>query len=311
MSTRLFFYTDPHLTCIPPKHRADNYAEAVIAKLAEAYEVAVSEGCEFVVMGGDLFNHHRIFSYELINSLMDIMCLSDLKTYMVIGQHDIHGYNPDTFGSSTLAFVERHCSQLQVLWEPTEVGEVVLYPSHVWQNIELALKPASLDDSKVNILVAHHLLNDKRLAFEVVPTSMFGDGPYDVVLSGDLHMGFESHEIKGRWFCNPGALARRAIDEVGRIPKVAVIEVEKGRIPIIDQRPLNSTKPGSEVFNQDVMEILQKSMDDFDPTKFVDNIEAFEAESVDIHELVQKVGLSKNIPRPVLDYLQGKRPATV
>jgi DNA repair exonuclease SbcCD nuclease subunit len=307
MSTRLLFYTDPHLTCIAPQHRVDDYGASIIAKLRESYGLAVAEGCEFVVMGGDLFNHHRIFSYELINDLMDIMCGSNLKTYMVIGQHDVYGYNPDTFKSSTLAFVARHCGQLQVLWEPVTVGEVVLHSSHVWDDVQNALKPKSLDKSKVNILVAHHLISDQRKIFDTVPTTFFGDGPYDVVLSGDLHTGFEPHEVKGKWFCNPGALARRAIDEADRVPRVAVIEVGKGSIPVFDLRTLDSVKPGAEVFGQNIIEVLSQNRAGFDPTKFVENIEAFETESVDIYELVQKVGTAKGIRQPVLDYLRSKQ----
>lgn len=306
-STRFLFYTDPHLTCIAPRHRVDDYGAAIIAKLNEVYKLAEIEGCEFVVSGGDLFNHHRIFSYELINDLMDIMCQSNLKTYMVIGQHDIHAYNPDTFKSSTLAFVSRHCDQIKVLWEPTVAGGVTLHASHVWQDVNESLKPSLLDKTKVNILVAHHLLSDQRKVFETVPTAFFGDGPYDMVLSGDLHAGFEPHEVKGKWFCNPGALARRAIDEMGRVPRVAVIEVAKGAVPVIDLRTLKAMKPGSEVFGQDIIEVLSQNRAGFDSTRFVENIEAFETESVDIHELVQKVGAAKGIRKPVLDYLQSKR----
>jgi DNA repair exonuclease SbcCD nuclease subunit len=307
MATRFLFYTDPHITGIAPQHRIDDYATAILAKLRETYELAIAEGCSFVVMGGDLFNHHRIFSYEIINDLMDIMCQSELQTYAIIGQHDIHGYNPDTFRSSTLAFVARHCGQLKILWEPAVVGEVVLYASHVWEDMESSLRPASLDKSKLNILVAHHLLSDRERAFTTTPTSFFGDGPYDIVLSGDLHNGFEPHEVKGKWFCNPGALSRRAIDEIDRVPMVAVIEAEKGTIPIFDQRPLKTMKPGKEVFGQDIIEVLHQHQNGFDPSAFVENIENFEVEAVDIHDLIEKVGIAKKIPQAVLDYLRNKR----
>jgi DNA repair exonuclease SbcCD nuclease subunit len=305
--SRFLFYTDPHLTAVPPRHRIDDFGAAIIAKLGEAYQLAQSEDCEFIAMGGDLFNHHRIFSYELINDLMDVLCQSKLATYAIIGQHDIYAYNPDTFKSSTLAFVARHCAQLRILWEPTTVSGVVLYPSHVWENINDALKPKSLDKSKVNVLLAHHLITNQKAIFETVPTSLFGDGPYDLVLSGDLHAGFEPHEIKGHWFYNPGALARRAIDELEHVPRVAVIEVAKDAIPIFDSRTLKATKPGKDVFGLDIIEVLHQNWKDFDPTEFVDNIEAFEAESVDIHELVQKVGVTKGIRKPVLDYLRSKK----
>jgi DNA repair exonuclease SbcCD nuclease subunit len=307
MVTKTLFYTDPHITCVAPRHRCDDYGQAILAKLHEAYALADSEGCDFITLGGDLFNHHRIFSYELINDLMDILCQTKLETYAVVGQHDIHAYNPETFKSSTLAFVSRHCPHLHILWEPTEVCGVVLHPSHVWDPVENALKPKVLDPAKLNVLVAHHLIHNQKKAFETVPTTFFADGPYDVVLSGDWHGGFEPHEHKGKWFCNPGSLARRAIDEIDRLPQVAILELEKGSIPIIDQRILKAARPGKEVFGQEVMEIIKKGQEEFDPSVFIENIEEFEAESVDIHELVQKAGQAKGIRKEILEYLGTKR----
>jgi len=306
--TKLLFYTDPHVTRVNPRHRIDDYAASILAKIHEAYQLAESEKCDFIVMGGDLFNNHLIYSYELINDLTDIICHSPLTTYSVVGQHDIHAYNPETFKSSTLAFVARHCSKLHILWEPTEASPGVwLHPSHVWDDVNDALTPAKIDTSAYNILVAHHLIHNRPKAFETVSTTLFKDAPYDLVLSGDWHGGFEPHEVNGRWFCNPGSLARRAIDEIDREPMVALIELEKGGFPVIEQKILRATKPGKDVFGQDVMDVMNKSREEFDPTKFVEDIEDFEAVSVDIFELVQKTGAAKGKRKEVLDYLASKK----
>jgi hypothetical protein len=194
------------------------------------------------------------------------------------------------------------------MWQPIEAAPGVwLHPSHVWDDVNKALNPTGINQSAVNILVAHHLIHNKPKAFETVPTTFFKDAPYDVVLSGDWHGGFEPHEVNGRWFCNPGALARRAIDEIDRTPMVAIIEVEKGMFPIIEQKILRATKPGKDVFGQDVMDVMNKAKEDFDPTKFVEDIEDFEAVAVDIHELVQKAGTAKGIRKEILDYLSSKK----
>jgi DNA repair exonuclease SbcCD nuclease subunit len=308
MNTKFLFFTDPHVTAVAPIHRVDDYSQSILSKIREAYEMAASQNCEFVVLGGDLFNVHRLFSYELINDLMEIICDSGLNTYAVVGQHDIHGYNPETFKSSTLAFVTKHCSRLNILWEPTEVkAGVFLYPSHVWEDVNLALNPAGLNPANVNILVAHHLITDQKKMFDTVSTSLFKDGPYDVVVSGDLHCGFEPHQLNGHWFCNPGSLARRASDEADRVPMVAVIGIEKGKRTSVDQYPLSVAKPGGEVFGQEAMAIINKAKEDFDPTKFLENVDKFEMDVADIHELIQKVGGKEKIEPRVLAYLASKK----
>lgn len=312
MRTKFLFYTDPHATATAPRHRIDDYTKAIIEKLRESYQLAMAEGCSFIAMGGDLFNSHRIYSYDLLNDLMDVMCLSGLTTYAVVGQHDIHAYNPDTFKTSALAFISRHCASLKIIWKPEDVPgtDVTLYPSHVWDKIEDA-KKTTVDSSRVNILVAHHLLYAGKKMFDTIPTSELGGGPYDLVLSGDLHCGFETHEVGGTWFCNPGALVRRNIDEIDRQVQVAVVEVEKGSIPIVEMRSLKSVKPGKEVFGQDFIETVARPVQHADPTAFVTSIEEFDAKSVDVHELVQNVGKAQGISNEVLVYLASKKGAII
>jgi DNA repair exonuclease SbcCD nuclease subunit len=238
-----------------------------------------------------------------------VLCETKLPTYAVVGQHDVYAYNPDTYKSSTLAFIVKHCGMFQVMWDKTMVGGVVLHPHHVWEPVEVALK-RPLDKGEVNVLVSHHLLSDKKKAFDTVPTSAFAGSGYDVVLSGDLHCWFEPHMDKDTWFCNPGALARRSLDEIDRIPRVAIIEFEKGSYPVIEHATLASAKPGKEVFGQDFMERLKKDVGEFDPSAFTDSVDAMERQCVDVWELVERVGQEKGWPPATLAYISGKKSAS-
>ena len=307
---KFVFYTDVHLSGQTPHHREDDYQAALVAKMEEIYQTAVDERVDFLICGGDLFNSHRIFSYELLNPIMDAMCDSGLPTYFVVGQHDIIGYNATTYKSSTLAFVVERCNNVKVIWEPTDIGDVQLHASHVWEDPKDASK-ALLDSSKVNILVAHHLLTNKQTMFDTVNTGDFAKwmsaagADYDMVLSGDLHDGYDTHEVNGMWFCNPGSIARQAISDIKRMPRFAVIEAEPGEIPIIDVRPVKCAEPGDKVFGESATEVM-RTKGTFDPTAFVKEVEDFEVESADIYELVQKVGQTKKIRKPVLDYIASK-----
>jgi DNA repair exonuclease SbcCD nuclease subunit len=308
---KFIFYTDVQLSGQTPRHRVDDYQQALIAKLEEIYRVAKSERVDFLVCGGDLFNSHRIFSFHrVLSPIMDIMCDSGLNTYLVIGQHDILGYNATTYKSSTLAFVVDRCENLEVIWDPVRVGDIALHSSHVWEDPKEAANK-HLDASAFNVLVAHHLLTNKQTVFDTVNTGEFaqwmrdGGAEYDMVLSGDLHDGYDTHEHDGMWFCNPGSVARQAISDIKRMPRYAVIEAESNNIPIIDVRDIKCAQSGDDVFGETAAEVM-RSTGNFDPTAFVKEVEDFEVESADIHELVQKVGLAKNIPKPVLDYIASK-----
>jgi len=308
---KFLFFTDVHLSAQTPVHRTDDYQAALLGKLEEVYQTAKDEKVDFLVCGGDLFNGHRMFSYPFLNSMMEIMCDSGLKTYLVVGQHELMGYNDKTYDSSTLAFVvKRSHGTLKVIRGSEELGDVVLWSSHVYDELELAAKN-KLNDDVINVLVAHHLLTNKKTVFETVNTGEFAKAMhkagvnYDIVLSGDLHDGYDVHESDGMWFCNPGSLARRAISDTKRTPRFAVIEVEPNEIPIIDVREVKCAQRGEDVFGESAAEIIRER-DDFDPTAFIKEVEEFEVESADIHELVQKVGQAKGIDKKVLDYLASK-----
>jgi len=302
---RFLFYTDIHLSGVNPRHRVDDFPRTMLEKLRETYAIAKEQGCQFVAFGGDFFNSHRIFSYEVISEAMDVICDSHIKTYACIGEHDLFGHSPNTYPSSTLAFMVRRCANFRILMEPLEIEGVTLHSKHEWENMQEAMK-RPVDTSKLNMLICHELITNKGAMFDVIDTASLSPCPYDIVLSGDLHDGYETHEVGNTLFCNPGSLARRAISDMNRSPQVAVIEAEKGEVPVVIFHKLKCAKPGTEVFGESIAEIVRNT-DEFNGEAFTEEMLDFEAESVDVHELIQKVGTKKGIRKEVLDYLAQKR----
>lgn len=308
---KFVFYTDVQLSGQTPRHRIDDYQKALIDKMAEIYQAAIDEGADFLICGGDIFNSHRMFSpYELLGPIMDIMEDSGLDTYITIGQHDILGYNRKTYKSSTLAFiVSRRCG-MHIIWDPITVGDVQIIASHVWEDPKEA-GTYELDDSKYKILVAHHLLTNKKTIFDTVNTGDFakwmidGGAEYNMVLSGDLHDGYDLHEVNDMWFCNPGSVARQAISDIKRMPRYAMIEAAPNEIPIVDVRDIKCALRGEEIFGESASDAM-RVREVFDPTAFINEIEEFEVESTDVHDLVQKIGLSKGISKEILAYIATK-----
>jgi len=305
---RFLHYTDAHLSGRTPKHRLDDFPKTMTQKLVEVYRTAEETGCEFVTFGGDFFNTHRIFNYDVIGDAMDVICESKLKTYCCMGEHDLYGHSPNTYHSSTLAFFVRRCPNMQILWEPLDVDDITLHAKHEWEDTKEAMK-RDIDESRLNILVCHELITNKKAMFDVINTSELSPCPFDIVVSGDLHDGYESHEVDGTWFCNPGSLARRTTAESERWPQVAVIDIEKGGIPIIDIRRLSCAQSGEDVLGKSIAEVAREGIDneEFNPDEFTKGMMKLEAESVDVHELIQKTAKKMGLKKEVVGYLASKK----
>ena len=302
---RFVFYTDLHLSGKVPRHRLDDFPATMVEKLREVYQIAKDRACDFVAFGGDFYNTHRVFSYDIIGDAIDIIRDSGLVTYSCIGEHDLYGHNLKTYPSSTLAFFVRCCRPFQIIQEPVELGDVVLYAKHEPDAIADAMKQ-EVDPSKYNILVCHELITNQRPMFDIISTSSLKNCPFDLVVSGDLHDGYETHEANGTWFVNPGSLARRTTADAHRWPQVAIIEVDKGIPPVVEIQRLKCAKSGDEVLGESIAEVARKR-EEFDGDTFTEEMLQFEAESVDVHDLIQKVGKSKGLRDVVLDYLATKR----
>ena len=311
---RLMFYTDAHNSGTPPRNRIDNFPRVIPQKIRDAYAIARDNSCDFVVFGGDMCNTHKIFSFETIGDIMDAIDTSGVETYAAIGQHDLDSYNPSTYKSSSLSFIEsRSKGKFKTIVGEVKVGEVSLWASHVWESLGDA-KNLPVDKSRYNILVAHHLLTDNESSMYTVDnTQQFSLGsPFDLVLSGDLHDGYDHHCFGSTWFCNPGSLARRTTADADRTPRVAIIEFHKGQDPVIQYVNVPSGKLGTEVFNLDneLSELIGSARNTcvHDSAKrFSDMIQQFESSSEDIHSVVKNAAMALGYGQDVLEYLDKKR----
>ena len=306
--TKFVFYTDLHLTAKTPCHRVDNYPQAVLAKLRQVYAIAKDEGADFILFGGDFYNAHRIFSYSLITEAMLMICGFDVPTFGVVGQHDLYGYNPTSYPKSTLAFQETHCLRFESLKVPLETDDAIIYPCHVYDDLIECLHQRTTKKKK-SVLVAHHLISKDEFPFQTFRTCDLNAANFNLVLSGDLHGGFETHTIKGTTFANPGSLARQSVRDIDRMPKVLVVEIEAGESIQIREVVLDAPK-GEDVFGTTFLEDAQAIIADreVDASDFVAQLEALRQDAVDIYDLVDKVCKGQGIRLEVRDYILSKKP---
>ena len=302
------FYTDLHLQGCNPKHRVDDYPAALLAKLKEVYEIAQEKQVEFVLFGGDFFHVHKIFSYQAITNAMKIICKSRLMTYAIVGQHDLNGYNVDTYLSSTLCFMESHCSNWHTIIEPVKVGKYTLSASHSWDKLLTRLQRP--EGAEISILMAHQLIADNKKSFPAFLSPELQTN-HDLILAGDLHEGFETHRIGETTFCNPGSLARLEMNKVfeNRPIQVAIVDyVQEGNVwkPQISKVALKCVKPEEEVFGKTLYEKLQEHTG-MDTSQLVNLLEGIEYDPIDLYDLIEKMASKYGLKKEALDYLLSKR----
>lgn len=304
---KFLFYTDLHLHAKQPRHRADIYSVSVLKKLEEIYEIARREAVDFVVFGGDFYHTWRIFSYDIINAAMEIMCNEGIPTLGIVGQHDVYGYNRETYLKSTLCFQEKHCPSFRTLWEPEDMGEVVLYPVHCLDDFEKCFS-FDVTRKKKSVLLVHKLLCNSHQPFDVYRTSDY-EWPYSLVLSGDLHSGFPVHWVGKTILANPGSIGRPNRKDMQRMPKVLIIEGHPKKEIYIREILLKNAQPFDTIFKAGVLDEFGEGAlsGTIDTSKFVSSVEGIQNEPADIFELIEQRGQQGAVSKEVLDYLLSKR----
>lgn len=304
---KVLVYSDLHLSAKKPRYRLDNYSDAMLNKLEQVYDLANREA-DCVLFLGDFFDTHVLYSYRLINQAMEIVCDSDIETYAILGQHDLRGYNEETYETSTLGFMETHCCRFHTLREPLEFDECVFHPCHCYDDIE-AMVQADLSGTKEQVLLAHHLITKKRAPFHTYTIEQLTPSDFGVVFFGDYHPGMSETEREGTIFWSPGALARKEVTDDREI-LVGLCEISESGT-CIDERALD-VAPFSEVFDVEMAESVKKLKNVHVGVgdSFVERLQALGNESIDFMELVRQIGKERETDQTVLEYIFSKKEET-
>lgn len=207
-----------------------------------------------------------------------------------------------------LVFFEKFVPKLKTIYDCLNIDDVNIYSSHVFDDLNISLEQ-KVNDNNVNILLAHHLISKDGAIFEVHKTS---DLPctFDLVLSGDLHTGFDTHvtEKDGRktiW-SNPGSIARKEINSALRKPSVLIIDIEDKDAIDVKTVNLSNVKAPEEVFKESILEVIKESPK-MAGEEFVENILDLNFETVEIFTLLRMAGEKENIDKEILDYIDTYR----
>ncbi|GAB6136948.1 metallophosphoesterase family protein [Halanaerobaculum tunisiense] len=268
---KLLVMSDTHIRGTTPSRRVDNFKEALFNKLQEIREIVKKEEVDFILHAGDVFDRPNP-APSVVNEFLQVFRKFSVPIYVVAGNHDLYGHNPDTL-SRTMLGVLVNSGVLEIVADQMvlERGEVSLQLSgkHFDYNVDT-------DASAYQVIKSEEVDYALHLAHGMLLEKPFFDQEYtliedvateaDIVVSGHYHLGFDQIEYQETKFVNPGALMRISAhkEEINRQPQVAIISLEE-EIKV-DFRQLTSAQPGTEVLDRTAIEqaaFREKKLADF------------------------------------------------
>jgi len=300
---KILFTGDWHLRGNNPRNRTDDYKEAAKEKLREVFKIAADNEVTAILQPGDIFHSPEVS----IQTLLEFKALLDkcpVPIYATVGNHDVFGYNLETYGRTSLQLLELLVPQLSVEggWRSAEMyaKEEFNYQPYT-SNVEVyGYTQSWFDEEAVKILVIHSMLLDHNLPYEARFTNLYEvETNADIILSGHDHVGYGVIKRQdGKVFCNPGALMRISASEaeMTRPIQVALIDTDKMDIELI---PLKCARPGNEVLDRTRIEEnvdRQYAMEEF--TGLVQS--GTGVARMNIPEIIEKIGKQENIPAEVV-----------
>lgn len=303
---KLLFLTDTHIRGTNPKNRKDNFVETLEKKLIEVTNLIEEYNIDYVLHGGDLFDRPDV-SISIVSRFAMILGKIKVPFFLISGNHDIYGHNPDTINRTMLGLldvlgvVKTIKSDEKIILEKDNIrvqltGQPYIYDIDSPNNIENYIIKEIEDNINFTIHMVHGMLLDKPF-IKGIPYTLIDDIKEtlaDITLVGHYHSGFKATEIQGKYFINPGSLVRitNSLREIERIPQVVLIDLnDKINIKYL---PLKTALSGEEVLDRKEIEKNQfKSERIFEFKQTIDS--ALNFEKLDINEVLIEVSNAQGV----------------
>ncbi|QQK07620.1 metallophosphoesterase family protein [Miniphocaeibacter halophilus] len=307
---KFLFFTDTHIRSTNPVSRKDNFLETIENKFAEINSLINKYDIDYVLHGGDLFDRPDI-PVRIIGKFANILKSFNKPIYIISGNHDIYGHNPNTVDRSMLGLL----NTLDIVTLINKDDPIILKE----ENLRIQLSgcpyiydidseykkyyfPQRLEDVDYHIFLIHSFLIDKPFVDSVSHTLIeeILEIDADIVLSGHYHTGFGVKNINNKYFINPGSLLRTnsSKPELKRIPEVVIMDISKEGINI-KEIPLKSALPGEDVLkiNNNYEKLKSEALEDF---KLLVR-QSSNLESYNIYDILKEISEKNNFPKRILE----------
>ncbi|EOD01247.1 metallophosphoesterase [Caldisalinibacter kiritimatiensis] len=265
---RILYLTDTHIRGTTPKNRKDNLLETLQLKFEEVLEISKKYNVDYILHGGDFFDRPDI-SNSIARKFALILSKFDVPIYVIAGNHDVYGHNPETLHRTLLGLFDA----LGILNLIDSNDKIILKKENIKVQITGQNYRYDIDTDKSKkgyivkekqkgvdylIHVVHGMLLDRPF-IKGIPYTLIEDivkTKADITLCGHYHSGFGVIKIDNKYFVNPGSLIRitNSLQEIERKPKIAIIDLKKEIN--IDLIPLKKAKSGKEILDRKQIEMF-------------------------------------------------------
>ena len=335
---KFLYVGDPHNQVRTPANRTDNFHETFKNKVEEIKKIAKEEDVKAILQPGDFLNSPqynndfildvvRLWSfvpekYQLLEDLRagkgDATQIAkrlqeDIPYIGAIGNHELIGESYKSYPRTSLAFMEKigfmkmASREEPIIFEDEDGTKVAITATHYHHGMD---EPEFVDDyiidkkaGDVHIHMVHGYLAHKSLGDLITHTLVdsIKDTEADLTISGHDHIGFKPVEINGKVFSNPGSMTRTKADikEIGRQPKVLLIEVKDGKVTV-EERELKSAPEGSKVLDRTAILKKASKSSKIESIKSIVN-KAKLSKGQDVTDIIESVAEADSIEREVID----------
>lgn len=200
----ILFIGDPHVAASPPGFRLDNYAQAILGKLAFCLDLAAADDYLPIVLG-DLFHLPRNNPNHLLVELIELF--RPVRPWVLVGNHDKH--EARLTRDVSLAVLQA-AGVILLMDKAGPVGsvkighdKVLIGASPDWTPLPDAVDKG---DHDFVLWLTHHDLNFPdydcaRLHLKALPG-------VDLVVNGHIHTPKPPQKRGDTTWCNPGGITR-------------------------------------------------------------------------------------------------------
>lgn len=307
---KFLYVTDSHIRGTTPKNRLDSYVDTIKAKLNEVIEIANQECVDLILHGGDVFDRPDL-SPNVVGQFARIFKQAKAPIYVVAGNHDTFGHNPETLSRTMLGLMDSfgvmtviHPEEPVMIYDGDCVIQISGQPYHYdldQRDPKLDYYPPRTDDVDVAIHIVHSMLVEKALPDGVAHTLIdhIWGTTADIIFTGHFHGGFGIKEKNGKFICNPGALARvnNHWSEINRKPKVVIGEIKNSKIELCERTLVNALD-GEQVLDRS---FLEKALHQEEKLhSFVQQVkEASQFHSLNMGDIIQEIASLQNVEEKV------------
>lgn len=307
---RILYFTDTHIRGTTPKNRKDNIVETLEKKINEIVELAERYKVDYILHGGDLFDRPDI-SISIVSKFASILNKITVPFYIICGNHDIYGHNPDTINRTMLGLLDAlnivHIvkDDEKIFLEKEDVtvqltGQSYIYNLDDKSNLKKYIVSEKDKQADYSIHMVHGMLLDKPF-IKGIPYTLLDDikdTKADITLSGHYHSGFGIIKIDNKYFVNPGSIIRitNSLREIERIPKVVLIDLNENIN--IELLALKTAEQGDSVLDRHEIEsFIYKNERLFEFKQSIDETVNFE--KLDINQILLEVSNAEGVSEEI------------